>query len=156
MARYLVGTAIRVVNTAGNSIEYVQQFDPSDLSFGVHSAPSNPLTMNDVLNEHGSHPYCQAVQPDGGSVCWSQASTQLTTVSAAMSVTAGFPCLGSVIFKTSMEFNSSSTNGVSVTLTNSGSNWAYFIVWQGGLDSNGPIYYGGPDYSIWYYGTTPP
>lgn len=157
MTYYAAGQAVRVLAANGSSIAYVEQYDPSDLSFKPSSSPpTNPLTEQDVINYHGNHQWWEGA-PANGSTGWSYGSQQLTRVSAGMSVMAGFPLVGSVTFNTSVEFSSSTNNSISVTLDNSyGSHEAYFIVWQGGVYSNGTVYYGGPDYSIWYWGTSQP
>ena len=155
MTYYAAGQAIHVEAANGTSISYVEQYDPSELNFQAYDQPpTNPLTMQDVINGHGSHVDYQGALPYGNTT-WSQSTGSLTQVSAGMSVTAGFP-FGSITFNTYVKFSSDVNNSISVTLTNSGSQEEYYVVWQGGLYSNGTLYYGGPDYSIWYYGTSPP
>ena len=155
MTYYAAGQAIHVEAANGTSISYVEQYDPSELNFQAYDQPpTNPLTMQDVINGHGSHVDYQGALPYGNTT-WSHSTGSLTEVSAGMSVTAGFP-FGSVTFSTYVKFSSDVNNSISVTLNNSGSQEEYYVVWQGGLYSNGTLYYGGPDYSIWYYGTSPP
>lgn len=151
-AEVTTGIAYRIVDTQGNSLEYVQPLSVTSLKF--NDLCNDYMSITQACSEAKNTSTCPVIAIPHGTTnhIYQQKYDTSSTSIDHLSLGVCFPRFGSVKFSVTTSSSSSDSNSFYFKASYFGSvGEAYFIVWQGGIHEQG-----GPDLHVWYYGTNKP